>query len=274
MALSLSNLKSVRAVSPPRMLIYGPPGEGKTTLASEFPGAVFLQIEDGTPGGIELQSFGKLSSYGQVVEAIQALLNEDHSFTTVVVDSVTELEKLIFAETCARGDDKGNVKANIEDFGYGKGYVYAQRVTAEFLDGMDALRDVKGMTVVLIAHSTIERFDDPETASYDRYKIDLHKQIVGAVERDMDCIFLLKKPVVVEKEESGFNKERARAKDTGDVRLMHTIGRPAFVAKNRYGIPSTIRYDLGKGYEILSPYLPNPQQTHAALDAAHKREAA
>jgi DNA polymerase III delta prime subunit len=64
MALSLSNLKSVRAVSPPRMLIYGPPGEGKTTLASEFPGAVLLQIEDGTPGGIELQSFGKPSSYG------------------------------------------------------------------------------------------------------------------------------------------------------------------------------------------------------------------
>jgi hypothetical protein len=90
----------------------------------------------------------------------------------------------------------------------------------------------------------------------------------------MDCIFLLKKPVVVEKEESGFNKERARAKDTGDVRLMHTIGRPAFVAKNRYGIPSTVRYDLGKGYETLSPYLPNPQQTHAAPDAAHKREAA
>ncbi len=236
MALSLDNLRSVRAVAPPRLLVYGPPGEGKTTFASEFPDAVFLQIEDGTPGGIELQSFGRLTSYGQVVEAIQALLNEEHGFRTVVVDSVTELQKLIFAETCARGDEKGNAKANIEDFGYGKGYVYAQRVTAEFLDGMDALRDVKGMTVILIAHSSIERFDDPEASSYDRYRIDLHKQVVGAIERDMDCIFLLKKPVVVEKEEAGFNRERARAKDTGDVRLLHTIGRPAFIAKNLYPV--------------------------------------
>lgn len=255
MAISLSDLRKVKADKPPRILIYGPPGIGKTTLASEFPDPVFLQIEDGTPGGIELDSFGKLDTFGQVNDALIALYTEEHNFKTLVVDSVTELQKLIFAETCARGDDKGNAKANIEDFGYGKGYVYAGKVWADFLDGINALRRERGMTIVLIAHSTVTRFDDPETVSYDQYQIDLHGKSVGAIEREMDAIFLLKQPVNVKKEDQGFNKERARAEGGGAV-LIHTIGKPAYTAKNRYDMQSTIRYDKGQGYAALAPYFP------------------
>jgi len=84
-----------------------------------------------------------------------------------VVDSVSELQWLVFAETCRRGDEKGNAKNNIEDFGYGKGYVYSLRIWQELIDAVNALRNHKAMSVVLIAHSTITRFDDPETVSYD-----------------------------------------------------------------------------------------------------------
>jgi DNA polymerase III delta prime subunit len=255
MAISLANLRQVTADKPPRLLFYGPPGIGKTTLASEFPDPVFLQVEDGTPGDVELTSFGKLNTYAEVMEAMQSLFLEDHGYRTVVIDSVTEMQRLVFAEVCARGDDKGNAKANIEDFGYGKGYVYAGRVWQEFLEGVNALRQDKGMCVILIAHSTVERFDDPETVSYDRYEIDLHGKSVGAIEREMDGIFLLKKPVVVKKEDVGFNKERSIAADGGAV-LIHTIGKPAYTAKNRYGMPPTVRYDRGKGYEALAPFFP------------------
>lgn len=255
MALSLSDLKTVRADKPPRILIYGPPGIGKTTLASEFPAPVFLQIEDGTPGDVELTSFGHLNSFSDLMDALAALYEQEHDFATVVVDSVTELQKLVFAETCARGDDKGNAKANIEDFGYGKGYVYAQRVWQDFLEGVNALRRDRGMAVVLIAHSTVSRFDDPETVSYDRYEIDLHAKSVGAIEREMDAILLLKQPVAVKQEDQGFNKTRARADDVS-ITLIYAVGKPAFIAKNRYGIPATVRFDRGNGYAELAKYLP------------------
>lgn len=256
MAISLSNLKTVRADKPPRVLVYGPPGIGKTTLASEFEEPVFLQIEDGTPADIELTSFGKLDTYTQVMDALESLFTEEHHYKTVVIDSVTELQKLIFAETCARGDEKGNPKTNIEDFGYGKGYVYSQRIWSDFLEGVNALRRHRSMTIVLIAHSRIERFDDPETVSYDRYEIDLHAKSVGTIEREMDAILLLKRPVTVKTEDVGFNKQRATANSTDTV-LIHTVGKPAFTAKNRYNMPPTIRYDRGQGYASLSQYFPH-----------------
>lgn len=126
---------------------------------------------------------------------------------------------------------------------------------AAFLDGINALRRDRGMAIVLIAHSAVVRFDDPETVSYDRYQIDLHAKSVGAVERDMDAILLLKQPVTVKTEEQGFNKERARA-DGGGVVLIHATGRPAYTAKNRYGIPATLRFDRGAGYSELAKFLP------------------
>jgi hypothetical protein len=255
MALSLKNILKVSVSLPPRILLYGEPGIGKTSLAAEFPATVFLQIEDGTPSGIEISSFGKIEQFSQVMEAISALYSDEHDFQTLVVDSVTELERMVWAETCGRGDDKGNKKANIEDFGYGKGYVYAQRIWQEFIDGINALRRDRNMTIVLIAHSSIERFDDPESSSYHRYEIDLHGRSVGAIERDMDAIFLIKKAVTVRKEGTGFNQERAIA-EGGSATFIHTEGRPAFVAKNRYGLPPKVKFDRGKGFEAIAAYLP------------------
>src|SRR6188472_386951 len=98
MAISIKSLHRKTATEPPRILLYGPEKAGKTTLASEFPNPVFLQIEDGT-GSLELDTFGKLTSYADVVDAITALMTEEHSFKTVVLDSVSALQPLVWAET-------------------------------------------------------------------------------------------------------------------------------------------------------------------------------
>jgi predicted AAA+ superfamily ATPase len=118
MAISWDTLNQKKKPKPPCILLYGPEKAGKTTLASEFPGAVYLQAEEGD-GVLDIQSLGKIESYAELMDAIGMLYNNEHEFQTVVLDSITALQPLVWAETGARGDDKGAKKERIEDFGYG-----------------------------------------------------------------------------------------------------------------------------------------------------------
>jgi DNA polymerase III delta prime subunit len=268
MAIPISGLRRSKSTEPPRLCFYGPPGMGKTTLASEFPDAVFLQVEDGTPGDVELNTFGKLNSYVELMDQVVELQEAEHDLKTVVVDSLTALQRYVWEETCTRGDDKGNPKANIEDFGYGKGYIYALRVWQEFLTEIYKLRSVRGMCIIFIGHSKVVRFDDPETVSYDRYEIDIHDKARALFDPDMDAILLLKSPVTIKEEKSGFDKKRSRGDGRGANIVIHAIGRPAYVAKNRYGIPETLPFVRGQGYAALDRYFPGgiPAETKQAAE--------
>lgn len=257
MAISMANLTKVRADQPPRSVIYGPEGMGKTSLAAEFPNAVFLQTEEGATGKLELSSFGLLTSFEAVMQAIGTLYSEAHDFQTCNLDTTTSMEKLVWAETCAR------MKwASIESPGYGKGYKEADYVWQELLDGLAALRRDRGMAINYLAHSAVERFDDPTTASYSRYEVDLHERAMAMINRDVDNILLIKQDVTLQKDDQGFGKER-KVGQGGSARWIYTEGRPGFQAKNRYGMPEKILFEPGKGYASLSPYLPQPQATAA-----------
>ena len=261
MAITLSSLRKVRADQPPRLLIYGPEKMGKTTLASEFPNPVFLQTEKGESGQLELNSFGHLTSYEQVIEAIGALAAEENDFQTVVLDSVSALQKLIWDKVCR----DSNVKTiELAGGGYGKGYLEADNLWLEVLDGLNFLRNERGMAIVLIGHAVISRFDDPETQSYSRYDIDLHKRAEGLLKREVDAILLVKKDVTIKTEGKG---DRVRA-DGGDTRWIYTEGKPAFTAGNRYDMPARIIYQRGAGFTALAPYFPAPATTQTTAAAA------
>jgi hypothetical protein len=116
--LTLVNVHTTTALSPPRIITLGPPGVGKTSLAAKFPHPIFLQTEDGCPAGLEIATFGVLASYENVIAAITALGHEQHNSQTVVLDSLDALEPLIWNATCV-----ANNWRSIESAGYGRGYV-------------------------------------------------------------------------------------------------------------------------------------------------------
>ena len=250
MALTLKDLKRVRATLPPRLLFYGPPGMGKTSLAASFPDPVFLQIEDGTPSDLEISSFGKLDTFGQVLECLAALYTEDHQYGTVVVDSLDRLQPLVWASVC-----ESHKWDSIEAPGYGRGYVEADYLWQDFIAGLNALRKDRGMAVVCIAHSDIERFDDPTAASYSRYQPRLHKRANAMILDEMDAVLFINREATIKTEDQGFNKKRVHA-EGGSTVFMYTEGRPAYVAKNHYGMPPKLTYHKAKGFEAIAPYLP------------------
>ena len=123
-----------------------------------------VQTEDGL-GTISASTFGVLRSFDAVMEALGSLYTEAHDFETLVVDSLDWLEPLVWQHTAQTHN-----QPDIESFGYGKGYLAALDTWRSFLDGVNALRDERGMGVILIAHAEIKRFDSPETEPYDRYQ--------------------------------------------------------------------------------------------------------
>ena len=249
MALSLDSLVRKKSDKPPLMVIYGRGKMGKTTLASEFPNPVFIQTEDGA-GNLDLMSFKDepLSSFTEVNEALVALASEDHEFQTLVVDSITQLEPLIWGETCRR-----NNWDSIEAPGYGKGYIEADVVWREFLAACTWLRDHKAMTVILIAHEVVETFSDPEREDYSRYKMRLHKRAEAMVRERADVVGFINQVVTLDKGKSG--RDTAKAKGSGQ-RMLNLAPRPTFEAGNRYDMPAQVLINQGQGYSALAPYMP------------------
>jgi hypothetical protein len=221
---------------PPRVLLYGPPGIGKTTWAATLPHPIMLRTEDGM-GTLSIPTFPKIAStYSDVMEAFATLIQEDHEYQTLILDSITSLEPIIWRQVSQRLG-----VASIEAPGFGKGYVEADAEWATILDGCDALRD-RGMTVVLIAHNVVAKFSDPTGDDYDRHEVALHKRAKGMVTKWSDITAFAHWKVLTRTVESGFNKKVTKGIAT-DTRLLGLVERPGYDAKNRYALPSVLPLD-------------------------------
>lgn len=240
----MSKVRKGKHILPPRIVVTGEHGLGKSTFGSEAPNPIFIPTEDGL-GNIDTSSFPLCESYEDVLNCIGALFEEDHDYETVVLDSVDWLEQLIWKHICKESDHN-----SIEDFGFGKGYVAALNPLREVLDGLNALRTEREMIVILTAHTQVKRFDDPNSESYDRYTMKLHAKASSVVSEWADVIGFVTQEMIVKKEDKGFNKTTSRAVSTGH-NLLNLNRRPAFDAKNRYSMPNKIPLNWDKFWDAL-----------------------
>jgi len=229
-AFDLKSIKKNESMAAPRVMLYGVEGIGKTTFAAGAPNPIFIQTEDGL-GSIKVDHFPMAESAENVLEAISSLYRQEHGFKTVVIDSLDWLETLIWRDVEAKHDAK--------ELAYGKGAIIAADKWRAILDGLTALRNDKGMCVILIAHTSIKRFDSPETEPYDRYQPKLQDRSSALIREWADAVMFANYKTLVKKDDVGFNRSVTRGISTGE-RLLFTNERPAYMAKNRYGLPDTI----------------------------------
>lgn len=262
MAISLASITRTTLEGPPRIIIYGAPGIGKTSFAAEFPKPIFIRAEDGIPYGLEVDAFPVAQSFSEVMDALTDLVNGDHDYQTVVIDSLDKVEQLIQQDVCDR-----NGWDSIDTPKFGKGHSETKVFWEKYFIPICAeLRNKRHMAIIQLSHETVEPVNDPEVPPYDRHNMHLHKLSRPLLQNEADAILFIRQSVVVSETQGAFGAKERKAKSSGK-RIIYTTDHPTRVAKNRFGFPDQITYELGAGYTALEPYMrpaaPPPANAHS-----------
>jgi hypothetical protein len=222
---------------PQRVVIYGPESVGKSTLAAATPNPLFIDTEDGT-SQLDVARV-QATTFAEIEGAIKEIAKDPQGFKTVVLDTLDWAEKNMIEDILRKGK-----KDSIEDFGYGKGYVYVTEAVAKFLTSLDTLID-RGISVVLLAHSQVKKFDPPDAGQgYDRYELKMSKGCAPLVKEWADAILFVNFDTKVREPEQG------KAKGVGGKeRVIHTVRCAAWDAKNRHGLAEK----LPMSYDSIAP---------------------
>jgi SpoVK/Ycf46/Vps4 family AAA+-type ATPase len=210
-----------------RALLYGAPGAGKTTLASQwYPGSTLIvDLEGGTRFLTGDHFVVRPKSYTEFMGLVNDLSATAHQFTTVVIDSIDHLVRMADAEA---GQRNGKVAAGLVEFGKG----LADR------DGV-VMRDLTRLLatdlgIILIAHPVKVTVTDengveserlfPRVESSDR----LRQPILGLVD------FVI-----------------AVHKAADESRTLITGASATYETKRRVALPNVLPADAGQLYAAV-----------------------
>lgn len=247
----LEKVQRGRTPKPPRVLCYGVEGIGKSTFGSQAPKPIFIQTEDGLDE-IDCDKFPLAANYDEVAAALTDLRREKHDYETVVIDSLDWLERLIWDKLC---EQHGVSSIEKVDGGYARGYTHALTYWREIINHLNVLRSQRGTVVLLIAHSKVERFEDPESSSYDRFAPRLHKHAAALMSEWCDAVLFATRKIRTQSEDAGFNRKRTIAHALGaggGERILRCVGGPSCVAKNRYSITEELPLEWAAFVQAMS----------------------
>ena len=170
--MKLSDIKTEQVFNPPRMVLVGVEKVGKSTFAAGAKNPIFCPIkgEEGIDF-LNVPKFPTITSYKELCQSVKTLLDEKHDYKTLVIDSISALEPLIWQYVCEK---EGADSIEKVGGGYGKGYTAACDVWRALMDFLDKLRIEKKMTILLIGHVIVKSFTDPINNNYDQYIIDIN----------------------------------------------------------------------------------------------------
>lgn len=229
---------------PQKVVVYGPEGIGKSTFAAHFPDPLFFDVE-GSTAQLDVARVDTIRTWKELLELTAEFTRNRSVFNTLVIDTVDWAERYCIAYICER--DK---KASIEDYGYGAGYTKLLEEFSRFLHQLDEVIRA-GANVVLTAHAQIRKFEQPdEMGAYDRWELKLNKkttaQTAALVKEWADAVLFANYKTTV------LTDENNRKKAVGGQRVLYTQHRPAWDAKNRWGLAEELPFE----FSAIAPHIP------------------
>ncbi|MEK4700390.1 ATP-binding protein [Solibacillus sp. FSL R7-0668] len=261
------NITRGKVATAQKVVLYGPEGIGKSSLAAQFPEPGFIDTE-GSTGNMDVARFDKPTSWSFMLQQLD-YVKQNRPFKTLVIDTVDWAERMAIEHIC-----NINQKTSIEDFGYGSGYIKLEEEMGRFLNLLQDIVD-QGINIVLTAHAQIRKFEQPdEMGAYDRYELKLGKKTSARTSSlvkewaDM-VLFINYKTYSVATDDKG-RKHKAQ----GGTRTMYTTHHPAWDAKNRHGLPDELPLDYAQIAHIFEVNVQQQQpaqvtQTWSSLPPVH-----
>lgn len=238
------------------MMFYGPPGEGKTSLAGQFEKPLFVTTS-GEQGIHYLKKAGVVSTdipvvtldppydeseivvgsphpgWQRAIDILDLFIQEDHDRKTLVFDTTSGLDVLCM-QTCAAVHFDGDMASRTQDSWnhYANG---PRKAATAFWQSQFINRCVqaqaKGYTVILLAHSVTKTVNNLEGPDYEMYMPQLSNQIWSATSKDLtDLVFMGTRPSFVT------DKQTKKKKVTGQEKFFGVESSTSYVAKNWHDV--------------------------------------
>ena len=227
---------------PVKVCVYGVEGIGKTTFASQFPEALFFDLDKGS-AQLDVSRVTDITSWPLLLSSIKEIYDNPSICKTLVIDTADAAERMCIDYICGKYNKKG-----IEDFGYGAGYTYLTEEFARFLVQLDACIG-QGINVVVLAHAILKTVTLPEEmGTYDHWELKLSSKttnkVAPLVKEWADLLlFANYKTILIE--------DGTRKKAAGGKRIMYTTHTTFADAKNRFSLAEELPFDYNEIVRLI-----------------------
>ena len=224
-----------------KAVLYGQEGVGKSSLAANIPGIVFIDCE-GSTTKMNVRRLPSPTSWAMLCDEMEYIRENAAAkgYKAVAIDTFDWAEALALQAICIEHKVNG-----IEGLNYGKGWQYECELIGKFLNSTDRLIKA-GIHVILICHAISRKTTLPEEVDeFDHWELKLGNKTTNKVApllkewSDMTLFLAFKTQVMAADDKGKVHKA------TSVQRVMYATKSAWWDAKNRFGLPDMMPLDYG-----------------------------
>lgn len=232
-----------------KAVLYGQEGVGKSSLAANIPGIVFIDCE-GSTNKMNVRRLPAPTSWAMLCDEMD-FIQQNYAakgYKAVAIDTFDWAEMLALQAVCADHNVNG-----IEGIAYGKGWQFECELIARFLESTDRLIKA-GIHVILICHAVSRKTTLPEEIDeFDHWELKLGNKTTNKIApllkewSDMTLFLAFKTQIMAADDKGKVHKA------TSVQRVMYATKSAWWDAKNRFGLPDMMPLDYGAIAHLFAP---------------------